>query len=390
MLQAVSVTASGVLPAFLVGALAVQMRAELGVGPAGIGLAAATLFTVAGLLARPLGLVVQRLGARRGLTISALLAAVSLVGAATAWSYAVLLVALVVGGVANAMAQPAANLSISRAIGPGRLGLAFGIKQSSIPAASLLGGLAVPGVALVLGWRWAFAIGAVAVFAVAVWTALVHTRAGASATDGNEVADRGTPRSGLAVLTIGAGLAAAGATSLGVFLVDSAVQSGLAPGAAGVLFASSALLGLLVRIALGAFVDRQPGRSPHLLIANLLTGGAVGYLLLGLGTPTLFMLGAVLGYGAGWTWPGVLHFAIVRDNRLGAASATGFLQTGLSLGAAGGPLLFGVLVEMTSYRTAWWATAASALVAAATIRAGRRMVRRSRGMPVTRLLRIRR
>lgn len=40
-LQAVAVSIVGVLPAFLVGALAVQLRADLGTGLAGIGLATA-------------------------------------------------------------------------------------------------------------------------------------------------------------------------------------------------------------------------------------------------------------------------------------------------------------------------------------------------------------
>lgn len=384
LLQAVSVTTTGVLPAFLVGALAVQIRDDLDVGPAEIGLAAATLFTVAGVLARPLGRFVQRIGAGRGIMISASLAAVSLAGVSAALSFAVLIAALVVGGVANAMAQPSANLRISRAVNSQRLGLAFGIKQSSIPAATLLGGLAVPGIALVLGWRWAFVFGAAAAVGIAIWAAL-SGRGPRLQPDVESPAaepDRGTPLGGLLVLTIGGGLAAAAATSLGVFLVDSAVQSGIAPGSAGLLFATAALSGLLIRIGLGAAIDRHPTRSPYILMANLLAGGTVGYLLLASGSTTLFAVGAMLAYAAGWTWTGLLHFAIVRDNRMAAASATGILQTGLSFGSAGGPLLFGLLVEATSYQTAWLVAAAVALLAAATFRIGRRMIRRSRGLPV--------
>ena len=386
MLLAVSVTVMGVLPAFLVGALAVQVRDDLGIGPAGIGAASATLFAVTGLLARPLGLVVQRIGSGRGLATAALLSAVSLAGVGLARSFAVLLGALVVGGAGNAMAQPAANLSISRAIGPGRLGLAFGVKQSSIPAATLLGGLSVPGIALVFGWRWALAAAAVVALGIAAWGALSGRGPGVRTAAAGDEVDRGLPRGGLLVLTVGVGLAAAGSTSLGVFLVDSGVRAGLAPGSSGLLFALCSLLGLTGRIGLGWIVDRHPGRSPYVLIANLLTCGAAGYLLLGTGSTVLFVVGALFAYGAGWTWPGLFHFAIVRDNRLAAASATGFVQTGLSLGAAGGPLAFGVLAEAMSYGTAWLGTAVLALAGAATIRTGRRMVRRSRGLPVTDVL----
>ncbi|WP_247828304.1 CynX/NimT family MFS transporter [Arthrobacter antioxidans] len=378
LLQAVTVTTLGVLPAFLVGALAVQIRADLGIGPAEMGIAAATLFAVSGVAARRLGRLVQRIGAARGMVASAVLAAIALGGAGLAPTFAVLIAALVVGGLANGLAQPAANLGISRAVNPGRLGLAFGIKQCSIPAAGLIGGLAVPGIALVLGWRYAFALGVVLAVALALWAGFTVQGPARPASGPAAPADRGTPLRGLVLVAIGAGLAAAAATSMGVFLVDSAVESGMSPSAAGYLFAGAALLGLVIRIVLGALMDRYPHRSPYVLVANLLTIGVGGYLLLAFGSSTAFLCGALLTYAAGWTWPGLVHFAVVRDNRQGAASATGILQTGLSLGAAAGPLLFGFLVAATSYRVAWLTAAVVALLAAATFRLGRRSIRAAR------------
>lgn len=387
VLQAVAVSIAGVLPAFLVGALAVQLRADLGIGLAGIGLATASLFAVSGSLARPLGALVQRVGSRRGLTAAAVLSTASLAGVGLAQSYPVLVAALVVGGVGNSMAQPAANLSLSELGAEGRLGLAFGIKQSAIPAATLLGGLAVPGIALVVGWRWALAVAAVLALGVAGWAALSGLDRHARRRRGPEAADRGLPRRGLLVLTIGGGLAAAASTSLGVFLVDSGVAAGLQPGQSGLLFAASSLLGLTGRIGFGWLADRHPRRSSYLVIANLLACGAVGYVLLASAALPAFVAGSLIAYGAGWAWTGLFHFAIVKDNRLAAASATGFVQTGLSLGAASGPLVFGVLAGATSYRIAWLGMAALSLAGALTIRTGRRMIRRSRGLPVTALRR---
>lgn len=383
MLKAVSVTTNGVLPAFLLGALAVQIRADLELGPAEIGMAAATLFAVAGVLARPLSRVVQRIGSRRGMALSALLAAGSLFGVASAGSFSMLVISLAVGGVANAMAQPSANLGISRGITKERLGLAFGIKQSSIPAASLLGGLAVPAIALVYGWRWAFLIGATAAVTLAIWALRSNSTDTILAPVSGDAPDRGTPRGGFGVLTLGAGLAAAAATSIGVFLVDSAVQSGMSPSSAGLLFAGAALVGLVIRVVLGAAMDAFPARSPYVLISNLLLVGTVGYALLAVGTPAVFVVGALLAYSGGWTWPGLLHFAVVRDNRRGAASATGIAQTGLSLGSALGPFLFGILVEATSYQTAWLAAGIVSVAAAVTFRIGRHMIRRSRRLALS-------
>ena len=388
VLQAVAVSVLGVLPAFFVGALAVQIRADLDVGLGGLGLATATLFAVSGLLARPGGRLVQRLGSRRGTALAAALATSSLTAVALAPSQAWLMLALALGGVGNAVAQPSANLGISQLVTEQRLGLAFGIKQSSIPAATLMGGLAVPGIALVLGWRWAMAAAAVLSLGVLGWAMTTrHDAAGQGPASASGDPDKGLPRGGLVVLTLGGFLGAAASTSTGVFLVDSAVDAGLGPGAAGLVFAACSVLGLTSRVGFGWLADRHADRSPYLFIANLLTAGAVGYVLLSVGSVALFVLGAVLAYALGWAWTGLFHFAVIKDNRSTAASVTGFVQTGLSLGAASGPLVFGVVAQTTSYRTAWLMTAALSLLAALTVRAGRRMVRRSRGLPVAALRR---
>jgi cyanate permease len=100
-----------------------------------------------------------------------------------------------------------------------------------------------------------------------------------------------------------------------------------------------------------------------------------------------FVIGSAMAYGLGWAWTGLFHFAVIRDNRTAAASVTGFVQTGLSLGAASGPLFFGVVAQAFSYTVAWSAAAALSLGAALTVRTARRMVRRSRGLPVAALRR---
>lgn len=381
-----SATVTAVLPAFLVGALAVQIRADLDVGPAIIGLAAAALFAVSGLSARRLGALVQRLGWRRGIASAAALSTVTCAGCALAPSPAWLVAAMLVGGVANGMVHPAVNLLISELIIDSRLGLAFGIKQSSVPAATLLGGLSVPAIALVFGWRWVFGVAGLLAAAVAVSAAVRRNNVQPSVGGTIEPqADLGLPRRALSVLSLGAGLGMAAATSLGVFLVDSGVRAGLEPGQSGLLFAASSLLGLVVRVSCGWSADRHPHRSLYLLVSGLLACGAAGYVLLAIGTTPLFVLGSLLAYAVGWGWTGLMQFAIVKDNRIGAAAATGFLQTGTSLGAALGPLVFGLLVEITSYGAAWSVAASLSLSAAVVIRVGRRMVRHSRGLPVRNL-----
>src|SRR5690606_29853905 len=82
--------------------------------------------------------------------------------------------------------------------------------------------------------------------------------------------DDGTPPRALLVVTIAGALAAAAATSLGVFLIDSAVQIGMSPSTAGLVFAVAAGSGLVLRIVWGAVIDRHPEHSPYVFMANLL------------------------------------------------------------------------------------------------------------------------
>ena len=75
------------------------------------------------------------------------------------------------------LGQLASNLTLARYVPAHRLGLSFGIKQSAIPLATLLAGAAVPAVALTVGWRWAYVIGAALALARAL-VAPARQRAG--------------------------------------------------------------------------------------------------------------------------------------------------------------------------------------------------------------------
>ena len=73
-------------------------------------------------------------------------AAANLTVAVGAHSFAWLVASLAVAGLCNAGCQTAVNLALARA-GLPRLGLAIAIKQSGMPAAAMLSGLAVPAIA---------------------------------------------------------------------------------------------------------------------------------------------------------------------------------------------------------------------------------------------------
>ncbi|HST98609.1 MAG TPA: MFS transporter, partial [Geodermatophilus sp.] len=138
-------TTAGVLPAYLVGVLWVQVRADLGVGPSLLGVLVAAFFATSAVSALSAGTLVRKLGTVRVVRLSGLTAALTmLVIALAARDTAVLVAALVVAGWGNGIGQPASNDLIARSVSAGRQGLAYGLKQAAIPLSTLLAGVAVP------------------------------------------------------------------------------------------------------------------------------------------------------------------------------------------------------------------------------------------------------
>jgi predicted MFS family arabinose efflux permease len=177
----------------------------------------------------------------------------------------------------------------------------------------------------------------------------------------------------LILLALGIGLGSAAAVPLGAFIVASGVAAGLRVEFAGILLAAGGVVGIAVRLALGWLADRRS--TGHLqIVAVMLIVGTAGFVLLATGVSWLFVLGTVLAFGAGWGWHGLFNFAVVKYNRNAPAAATGITQTGAAAGSAIGPFLFGVIVESTSYGTAWLSAGTAALAAVAAILSGRWML----------------
>ena len=160
--------AATVLPGFLVGALALQIRSDLDVGVAAVASGVTVFFAAGAVGAGPGGRLAERMGALRSMRTCVVATSVCLLLIAVLpSSLALLLALLAVAGVANAVCQPAINLFMADQVRLDRQGIAFGIKQAAVPAAVLVSGLALPALALPLGWRPTFAVCAVGALAVA-------------------------------------------------------------------------------------------------------------------------------------------------------------------------------------------------------------------------------
>ncbi|MTK02747.1 MFS transporter [Micromonospora sp. CP22] len=359
-LVAVTVTIACVLPVFLVGGLAVQMREELGFSPAGLGLVVAVYFAVGALASVPSGALVERWGAalvaRTGIVVSAgsLLAV-----AVAARSYPVLVGLLAVAGTANALGQLSSNALLARHVPPRRQGLSFGVKQAAIPLSTLLAGVAVPTLALTVGWRWAFVAAAGAALA-----ALPAVPSDGTAPTARRTGRTGRANPGLILVGVAATLAAGAANALGTFVVDASVDRGLGPAMAGLTLTLGSAVCVTARVGVGWLADRRTGG--HIaVIAGLLVAGAAGLALLATAGPGPLVVGVVLGFGLGWSWPGLMNFAVVQLHPQAPAAATSITQTGVYAGGCLGPLALGPLAAAAGYPAMWLTAAAAMLIASA-------------------------
>ena len=324
----------------------------------GWGLAAFFLGATAGSVV--FGRLAQRVGPRTQVAGALIVSgATSVFIAASAQSFLLFVAALSVAGLANSANQSAINLLLSQAQLP-RLGLAIALKQSGMPGASLLGGLAVPLIAVTVGWRWAYVVAAVMTMLalLAVWRFT-------ESIDRPEqtVSQLGTDRNRLFVASTGFACTAFAAGALNAWTVSSGVESGLTPGQAGLLLSLGASFGIAVRLLIGVRLDSM-SVNPLTAAARLTAIGALGVGFLSLQRVSPVIGATVVAFGCGWVWPVFTNFAVVNANRDAAAAATGITQTGVYIGVFSGPLLSGVLIETFGYSTMWLVTSAVMAVGA--------------------------
>ncbi len=364
----------------LVGTLAVQMRSSLHLSLGAFGAVISLYYLAATLGSIPAGRFAERLGSTRTMQASAAAAGLALLMLALlATSFATLVALMLAAGLISSFMQPATNRFLIRRIPDARQGLAFGIKQAAVPLSAFLGGLAVPAVGLTIGWRWAFVIGA---GVAAVAALLVPRRHQGQAPKRSTL--RGGERAELAaliVLAVGFGLGVLATTGLTAFLVISAVASGIGKASAGLVAALAGATSMAARVLVGLQADRR-GRAHLIMVALMLTAGTVGYLILAAGSATriapLFIVGAVVAYGAGWGWNGLFNFAIARSHADAPARATGITQAAGRLAGVIGPIAFSLVVTHSSYAVGWIMASGIALAGAAVILFGRKLLRSTR------------
>lgn len=351
-----------VMPVFLLGALGRPIREELEFSGWQLGLTVSVFYLTSALASVPAGRLVARLEPRRSLAVSVALSSLALGGMAAVARHWVHVVAFVaIGGIGNAVSQPSSNVILSMTIGHRRQGIAFGIRQAAAPIATTMAGIAVPVIGQTVGWRWAFVsgLGLGAAFVAAMpWRTELRQLRQVSLPGRSGQLDRR-----LRTVAVAVSLAVASASSMAVFFVEAAVESGWNAGWAGTVLAVCSVAAVCSRVGLGWVVDRT--RASLRLVASLMGMGALGLLLLSTAGSSrgAFIAGSLLAFGAGWGWPGVFQLAVVRGS-VDPARATGAVMVGMFLGGIYGPAAFGAVAQIWSYPVAWSIAAAALILAA--------------------------
>ena len=369
---------SVIFPAFLTGALAVQVKEGLRLSETDFGFAIGAFFVGSTMGSAVLGRLAERLGPRSAIRLGlATTIAANLVIALAVDNGLALQITLAVAGLANALTQPAINLMLVRTVDRSQLGFVMALKQSGMPSAALLGGLMVPIIALTVGWRPAYGIAACLALAALMLTGGQdnHEQPDQPRSEQPGATGRAKPDLGLAMLLLMAavGVLGGGAANILVgYLVSGAVDAGVGQASAGLLLTLGAGLGVASRLIHGWLVDRRPFDALVRVVAMFVVGSA-GSLLLALHTPMAYLAATPLAFAAGWAWPGLFNLVVVNANRSAPAAATGVTQTGVYLGSLIGPIVAGMLIERSGYKIVWLLTACAlggAGLAAAAVKVG--------------------
>jgi len=343
---------AGTLPIFLTASMAAEIGQSFHFDALSLGVAVA-VFHVVGLLISPrVSAIVRFTGIRWSLQVAAALAGTASVAIAL-WAHTAteLICILAVAGISNGLAGPTASGLLHSAVPRSQHGLAFGVQQAGAPTSVLLAGLAVPALAIPLGWRPAFLSGAaLAVLAALVAGSLPRTSTAAS----GQTAAAEPVRARDATLTLAAAAAVASGAGVAMvsFLVLFATHAGIGRGVSGLLLMGVSIAAIFGRIATGTFVDRY-GRDPLVATFAMFVGCSIALALLVQATPATIVAGALTMGGVGWAWHGTLTLAVTSRNQEAPVWAVGVLMSGVFAGAAAGPLLVGAVATRASLSTAW-------------------------------------
>lgn len=348
-------------PIIVFSVLAAELIEDFGVSRAQIGLLVTATGLVGALSSPYFGRLTDRIGAVTATRAVLAIGIGTLAALALSPVYGLLVVAALASGVPNGWTNPATNALIVDNVPAGTRGLVTGIKQSGVQVGTFLGGLMLPLLAGLWGWRVA-----VAVFILIPASGLVGMwgRKDIAGTEPHEEEwlDTRLPASVRWIAIYGAisGVATSGIFGfLPLFAEEDQLWSAQA---AGTLMAIVGLTGIVARISWPPVAERRLGHGPTLRILALASMfSAILLALAGLGTlPSWVLVPAALLLGGGAiAWNAVGMLAVMDFSPPGmVGKGTGVVLLGFLAGLGVGAPLLGFSVDaLGTYVPGWFAVA---------------------------------
>lgn len=333
------------------------LRQDLDASYAALGLLV-TLFNVAtGLAQIPAGFLVDRFGARRLLLwgLAVMGAAISALGLAP--GYAAMLILVVVAGIGNSVLHPADYAILSASVNRGWLGRAFSIHTFAGNVGFMLAPAGMIGMTALLGWRGALTCAGLIAFAVVAAMAVhrdllqddaARAPAGDQKTNGSAAGRDLLLSAPILLLFLFYTLIAmftSGVQSFSVTALHGLQDTSLT-------LANVVLTGFLIASAIGVLLGGViADRTKRYALITVAAFGGSASLVLAVGMvplPALVIMGLFVVIGLLQGSVRASRDMMVR--RVTPAGATGrvfaFVMTGLNVGAAITPVLFGLLLDL--------------------------------------------
>lgn len=314
-------------------------------------------FAVAGLASPIAGRQVDRHGGRRMLFASFIAGGLSAAVMSTSVSLAWLWLGAFLSGIALSLGNPVTNQLIADHVPPGRRGLQVGVKQSGVPMAQALVGLALPPLAVLVGWRGSLLLGVlVALLGLALTLTVVPFGKAVGVTTRGEKRERSSPM--VWRLTAYSFVIGIGVQPVMVYSPLYAFERvGFSASLAGMAIGAIGAAGIVARVMWGHHAERSDDPLRSLTAISIVATISVGFVLASEYVGAWALLPGLIGFGtSALASNSVVMMAVVRSAGVGGTGrSTGVVSRGVFLGFMLGPVLFGSLTDLTESYTAGWA-----------------------------------
>jgi sugar phosphate permease len=318
----------------------------------------------------PWGVLTDRVGERPVMSAGLVLTAGALAAAAYAPSYPLLLAGLLAAGMAGASATGASGRAIMGWFDRSERGLALGIRQMALPLGGAAASVALPQLVGLDGLRGALlALAGLCMTAAAICAALLRDPPADAVPAAVALPEPPAPMRDRRVWRLGAGsalLVVAQSSMLGFLVLFLHDERGLSAATAAGALALVQLLGAGARIVAGLRSDRRGRRIVPLRRIAARNVALLALLAALTGAPGVALYPVLLCAAVStMSWNGLSFTAAAEiSGRARAGTAMGLQNTILAVGGALAPVLFGVLVQASSWAAAFALVALAPLAAA--------------------------